>query len=103
MFAEHLAQFEIRSWEEARKSGKWHDGDDTTDTSPYVLLTGEAVDRHKARMRDEVRAFRLGSQRGSVTHPGPGMRWFRQSRVSSIENEVLSARTGQHTTQIRPP
>lgn len=49
----------------------------------------EAVDRHKARMRDEVRAFRLRELRAaqSLTQVQmAALAHIRQSRVSSIEN-----------------
>lgn len=49
----------------------------------------EAVDRHKARRRDEVRAFRLRELRAaqSLTQVQvAALAHIRQSRVSSIEN-----------------
>ncbi len=73
MFAEHLAQFEdTKLKRRKRKKGKWHDGDDTGTWTAVRPVNREAVDRHKARMRSEVRAFRLRELRAARSSAGPG-------------------------------
>lgn len=67
----------------------------------------EAVDRHKARMRDEVRAFRLRELRAaqSLTQVQvAALAHIRQSRVSSIENgDIGSAQVNTLRKYVSAP
>lgn len=94
MFAEHLAQFEDTK-PKRRKRKKAQERVSGTmamtlrDMDAVRPVNREAVDRHKARMRDEVRAFRLRELRAaqSLTQVQvAALAHIRQSRVSSIEN-----------------
>lgn len=91
MFAEHLAQFEDTK-PKRRKRKKGLSGTmamTLRDMDAVRPVNREAVDRHKARMRDEVRAFRLRELRAaqSLTQVQvAALAHIRQSRVSSIEN-----------------
>lgn len=91
MFAEHLAQFEDTKPKRRKRKNRVSGTMAMTlrDMDAVRPVNREAVDRHKARMRDEVRAFRLRELRAaqSLTQVQvAALAHIRQSRVSSIEN-----------------